>query len=371
MRPASRLLLLVLLTGLAGCTRQSESQPAVSLPGGSDPNLFVLPENSQGIVTAKVQPETLPDYLEIPAHLEPDPTRVARVYSPAGGLLIEFRVRPGDLVAAGQTLAILESSDASAALAAYAKAHADLQFKQEEFRRASDLYLHGAFALKDLQQAEADRASAQADADNAQRQLRVLNVNPGADSDRVRVAAPRSGVVLQTSAAAGEYSKSLDSSDPLCVLADLHTVWAVGDLLEKDLSGVKVGDPVELTVVAYPGETWKGRVRLIGSTVDPATRTLNLRVVLSNEGVKLRPAMFGRLRLLRTTHQGLALPTAAVLREGNSNYVFVEQSPGRFERRSVTLGPPAGNDEVEIASGLKPAETVVTEGALLLRSARP
>lgn len=365
MKCALLLIILASLSTFPGCARQSESQPA-NPPSGAASDQFTLPAGAQGIVTAKVEVRQLPEYLDVPAHLEADPTRVARVYSPAGGRLVEFKVRPGDRVQAGQTVAVVESSDASAALAAYAKAQADFRYKQEEYSRASDLFQHGAFAEKDFQQAEADRAASQADLENARRQLRVLNVNPDATSDQVRVAAPRSGVVLQTSAAAGEYSKSLDSSDPMCVIADLSTIWAIGDLLEKDLSAVKAGDSVELSVVAYPGETWKGRVGLIGSAVDPATRTLNLRVVLSNAGIKLRPAMFGSLRLLRSTHDGIALPASAVIREGNASYVFVEKAPGRFERRTVTLGPAVGN-EFEILSGIQPSETVVTEGALLLR----
>ncbi len=371
MRRGVSLIFLAGVATLAGCSRPSESQPAGPAPSGVSNTQFELPADAQAIVTAKAEMHPLPDYLEIPAHLEPDPTRFVRVYAPAGGRLVAFEVRPGDRIAAGQTIAELESSEVSAALAAYAKAQSDLRFKQEAYRRALDLYDHGAFALKDLQQAKADAEMAQADVDNARRQLRVLNADPKGDSDQVRVTAPRSGVVLQTFAATGEYSKSLDSSDPLCVIADLGTIWAVGDLLEKDLASVRTGDAAELTVVAYPGESWHGRVGVISNTVDPATRTLKLRVVLSNEGLKLRPEMFGTLRLLRTTRTGLSVPNTAVLREGNANYIFVELSPGRFERREVTLGAPVAPDQFEIRSGLQASETFVAEGALLLRSVGP
>jgi membrane fusion protein, heavy metal efflux system len=364
------IMLVAFSLGLAGCSRKTASEPTA--PQDNSPNgEFILPPNSQGVVTEVVGPRPLPNYLEIPAQIAPDPTRVVRVYSPVGGRLIFLKVLPGEVVGKGQTLAVLESSDVSSALAGYATAKTTLQLKRQALERASELYRRGAVALKDFQQAQADFTMAQASLENARQQLTILDISPDARSDRIPVVAPRSGVVLQVSAATGEYSKSLDSSEPLCVLADLSSIWAVGDLLEKDLSYVKVGAPATLTLVAYPGKAWRGRVGLISSTVDPTTRTLRLRVVLRNNTGTLRPGMFGMLKLLRSTHVGFAVPATAVVREGNSSYVYVQRSPGRFAPQAVTLGGPAGDNQVEILSGLRPSETIVTEGAVLLRTGTP
>ena len=370
MKQARLLIILALTLVLAGCSRK-KAPPARPDTENSPGGQHILPSNSQDVVTEVVRPRLLPDYLEIPAQIAPDPTRVIRVYSPVGGRLVAFKVTPGEWVERGEPLAILESSDVSIDLAAYAKAKTDLELKQESLDRASDLYQHKAIALKDLQQAQADFGMAQADLENARRQLKILDVNPVSNSDQISLAAPRSGVVLGIRAAAGEYSKSLDSSRPLCVLADLSAVWAVGDLFEKDLSRVRVGEPAQLTLVAYPGKTWRGRVSLISSTVDPTTRTLRVRVVLRNRSGMLRPDMFGTLKLIRSTRLGIAVPETAVVREGNSSDVYVQQAPGRFAPRTVTLGGAVGNNEVEILSGLKPLDTIVTQGAVLLRTAAP
>ncbi len=362
MKQTGLIILMALSLGLAGCSKRAAPEHAHAQRGSSSN----AESNSREVVTAVVEPRPLPDYLEIPAHIAPDPTRVVRVYSPVGGRLVAFKVTPGERVKTGETVAVLESSDVSAALTAYTKAKTDLELKREALRRASVLYNRGALALKDFQQAQADFAMAQAGLENASRQLAILDVNPNDSSDEIHVAAPRSGVVLQISAAAGEYSKSLDSSQPLCVIADLRDVWAVGNLLESDLSYVKVGDPVELTLVAYPGETLRGRISLISSTVDPTTRTLRLRVVLRNEGDELRPDMYGTLKLLRASRIGFAVPAAAVMREGPASFVFVEAGSGRYEPRQVTLGPTLGDGEVEITGGLKPSERIVIKGAPLL-----
>src|SRR6476661_7534380 len=92
-------------------------------------------------------------------------------------------------------------------------------------------------------------------------------------------AAPRAGVVTDLSAAPGEFAKSLDNSNPLCTIADLSSVWAVGDVYEKDLASLKVGDSAEVTVSAYPGQTRHGRITALASALDTTTRTLKVRVV--------------------------------------------------------------------------------------------
>ncbi|HZT68655.1 MAG TPA: efflux RND transporter periplasmic adaptor subunit [Terriglobia bacterium] len=371
MKPTTLAFVLVLLVVLAGCSSKTPRQPASEDRSSLTENEFILPPNNQDVTTAVVSLRPLPEYLELPTRIVPDPTRVVRVYSPVAGRLVALKVTSGQWVHKGETMAIIESGDVSADLTAYAKAESDLQLKREELDRASDLYQHKAIALKELQAAQANFKTAQADLENVRRQLELLGVSPHSSSDEVRVVAPRSGVVLEVNAAAGEYSKSLDSSQPLCVLADLSTVWAMGDLLEKDLPLVKPGEPADVTLVAYPGKILRGRVSLISSTVDPTTRTLQLRVVLKNEGWILRPNMFGTLKLLRSTHMGIAIPSTAVVREGNSNFVYVQQSPGHFAPQAVTLGGAVGDNQVEILSGLKPSETIVTQGAILLRTATP
>ena len=111
-----------------------------------------------------------------------------------------------------------------------------------------------------------------------------------------------------------------------------------------------------------------GRVSVVSSAVDPVTRTLHLRVVLPNADLRIKPAMYGSIRLVRSTTQGIELPAAAVVREGNDAYVFVAEGNGRYQRRDVKLGRSV-DGSLEILSGLKEGETVVSEGALFLRSA--
>lgn len=358
---------LVLLFGLAGCgsSGQKAQPPAADTSGASE---VVLAKDAQGIRTVVAEFRPIADVLQVPARIGADPRQVIRVFPPVGGRLISVTVRPGDRVQKGQTLAVLESSDVSSARADFLKARADAEVKQKALKRASMLFENQVMPEKDYQQAHADAEMSEAELQRTLDRLRVLGVAPEGTSNQFTVAAPRAGVVLDVGAAPGEFSKSLDAPQPLCTLADLSTVWALGDLLEKDVPGLRAGLAAEVTVNAYPGDKWKGRVAAVSDVLDPLTHTLKLRVVLPNPAARLKPEMFALIRLARTNTPGIIVPSAAVVREGTQSFVFVQKAAGHYERRGITLGR-ATDGEVEVMSGLKAGETVVAEGALFLRAA--
>jgi RND family efflux transporter MFP subunit len=130
-----------------------------------------------------------------------------------------------------------------------------------------------------------------------------------------------------------------------------------------------VGEAAEVTTSAYPSETRRGHVTAIGSTVDTTTRALKVRVELSNPGLRLKPDMFGTIRVVRAVRPVVVVPEAAVLREGASASVYRQTAPGHFERRAVTVGRDADPQRLEVTSGLAPGDTIVVRGAELLRAA--
>jgi membrane fusion protein, heavy metal efflux system len=362
---------LAVLGGLWGCSRTGTAHPLDGSAGASAPagtNEFVLGEDARGVTTAAAQSERLADYLEVAGRIQPDPTRVVRVYPPVSGRLVAVVVRPADHVKQGQVLAILASSDVAAARAVYRQAQADAQVKRQALERARLLYENHVNALRDYQQAQADAAMAAAVLESAAERLQLLDVDTAASSDQLSVPAPRAGVVTDLSAAPGEYAKSLDNANPLCTIADLSTVWAVGDLYEKDLASVRLGDSADVSTNAYPDDRRRGRIAAISSSVDTTTRTLKVRVVLANPGLRLKPDMFATIRVVRAVRLAVVVPQSAVVRDGTSAYLFVRISPGRFERRAVTLGRDTERRLVEVTAGVAAGDTVVVEGAELLRA---
>lgn len=368
---AGGLLVCVVLTlASGGCSRTTPGRAAVpdSTPPPSD---FVLREDVRGVATAAVQAASVSDYVDVPARIAADPTRVVRVYAPLSGRLIAVHVRPADAVEQGQVLAVLASSDVAAARAAYRQAQADAQVKQQALERSKLLYENHVIALREYQQAQADARSAAAALESTVERLQLLTVDTAGSSDQVAVTAPRAGVIIDLGAAPGEFAKSLDNQNPLCVIADLRRVWAVGGVYEKDLASVLLGAAAEVSVSAYPDEIRRGRISALGSTIDTTTRALKIRVELDNPGLRLKPDMFATIRVVRAVRAAVLVPAAAVVREGTAAFLFVQTAPGHFERRTVTLGRDAEGQRVEVTSGLAPGDTVVVEGAELLRAAGP
>lgn len=376
MKPVFLLLGLALGLSLAGCGNSSSSAQAPAPPNangaqntgtnGVSSTEFVA-QDAKGIQTMTVRKTAIPEYLDLAAHIESDPTRVVHVYAPAGGRIAEMKVRPWDRVEKGQILAELESSDLARAVADYHKALADNQVKQKALDRSKDLLDHKAISEREFQQAQGDAEQSQAEVGAAREQIQVYGMDPDHASSRLFVKAPRSGVILDVGAAPGEFSQALTASAPLSTVADITTVWAVGDIYEKDLAVAKSGEAAQVTLNAYPGQTWMGHVGVVSSAVDPTTRTLHVRIVLPNADLRIKPAMFGTIRLVRSTNQGILVPTTAVVHEGNDAYVFVARGNGRFERVAVKLGRTV-DGTLELLSGLNGGETIVSEGALFLRS---
>jgi membrane fusion protein, heavy metal efflux system len=357
---------------LAGCPSSHSTSPVAAAQATQTSSTqangqYVAPD-AKGVRTIVVQKSTIPDYLELPAHIEPDPTSVVHVYPPAGGRIVALKVRPWDHVAKGQTLATLESGDLARAVADYHKAISDDRVKQQQLNRAQDLLDHGAIAERDYQQAQADAQASQAELATAREQIRVYGMDPDHAATELSIVAPRAGVILDVAAATGEYSKSLDAPAPLCTIADISSIWAIGDIYEKDLAAAKTGQPADVTLNAYPDRHWSGSVGVVSGAVDPATRTLHVRVVLANPGELMKPEMFGSIRLLRSSSPGIFVPATAVVREGNDASVFVATGDRRFTRRSVTIGR-TSDTSLEILNGLNPGDTIVSDNPLLLRSA--
>jgi len=356
------------LLALAGCTSHPDVSSASTAPAPASPDEVTLPAGSQGIETIVAKSQPIVVTVSAPGRIVPDPARVIHVYPPAGGRLLTVTVHPGDLVHKGQVLATLQSSDAVGALSDYQKAQTDLALKQKALQRAQDLKDHGALADRDLQQAQADAATAEASVAAASSRLQLLGINPNASSQQLAVLAPRSGAILDTGAAPGELSKAQDAPLPLCTIADLTEVWVEGEVYEKDIEAVHVGDEAVVELPAFPGKQWKERVSNIGYALDPVSRTVKLRVLLPNPALKLKPDMYASIRLSAVTRTGIVVPSSALLTSGDQSYVFVRRSPGTFTRRQVTVRPVDGS-QVEITSGLAVGDAVVTQGALLLRDA--
>ncbi len=184
------------------------------------------------------------------------------------------------------------------------------------------------------------------------------------------VRAPMNGTIIEKHAVIGEL---VEPGRDTMVLADLDTMWVWGGVYERDLSLVvnrKLDDtiPVELFVPAYPGATFHGQMNYISATMDESTRTVKVRTVIDNKDRRLRPGMFCQGRILvNTDEEVLAIPKASLLSDEGVDFVFVHMKDDYYLRVNVVKGREF-SDGVEILKGLMAGQTLVTEGAFVLKS---
>ena len=175
---------------------------------------------------------------------------------------------------------------------------------------------------------------------------------------------PINGVVTAKTAVEG---MRLTPGDTPFEITDLSRVWGIADVYEPEIPRVRLGMPADLDLSTFPGEVFHGRVAFIDPLLDPKSRTVKVRVELPNPKGELKPEMFGEMRLKSQTRKGLVVPVDAVLDSGARKIVFVALGDGRFEPREVQVGSNLG-EKVEILSGVKAGETVVTRANFLVDS---
>jgi len=346
------LLVLCSSFGLTSCQHQDGSAKAAA------------PQDSKAVQFTAVAEAPIEEQLQLSAKIQADPARSFRVFPPASGKVIGIEVKPGDIVTKGERVATIESADAGSAQSDLAKAQIEADRTQRAAERQKVLLDHGAVAEKDYSDAKAAADSAQAELSRARRHIEVLGIDTQRASDLIPLVSPGRGVVLTVGAASGEFSKSLDNADPLLTIADLSTIWIVGDVFEKDIEKVQRGTRVTVTVDAFPDKTWKGQIDSVSGALDPATRTLKVRVSLQNPGDKLKPEMFAAIYVDVGHHTAIVVPSSAVIHEGQSTVVFVENN-GKPEQTNVVVGQSI-DGKIEIKSGLAKGQKVAENGAELL-----
>jgi Cu(I)/Ag(I) efflux system membrane fusion protein/cobalt-zinc-cadmium efflux system membrane fusion protein len=175
---------------------------------------------------------------------------------------------------------------------------------------------------------------------------------------------PVSGYITQKNALPNMY---VQPETMLYTVADLSDIWVLAQVFQSDAGKIKPGDPAEVTVDAYPGRVFNGRVDYILPQLDMNTRTLPVRLVFPNPGLKLRPGMYVNVRAKLPMGRQLVVPASAPFHSGTKNLVFVYRGEGNIEPREVELGPQVG-DQIVVTKGIKAEEEIVTSANFLIDS---
>lgn len=350
---------------LAGCDRQTHADAAAA--GVADVKVeeihadgMVQVDRPEQFLLAAVEQQPTVDELQVTGVVAPDVSRSVPVLSLAGGRAVEIRAKLGDVVTKGQVLLVVDSPDVSQAFSDYQKAEADEVFAQQQLARAQDLFGKGAIARQDLEAAENSEHKAQVDLRTSKQRIAVLGGDLNNPTPLVSVRAPISGSIVEQNVTSGTGVRSMDNSPNLFTIANLSQVWVLCDVYENDLHRVQMGEPAEVRLAAFPDRTFAGRVGNISTVLDPATRTAKVRLELANPGGLMRSGMFATATFRSRTKQlRTVIPTTAIMRLHDKDWVFVPQEEKHFRRQEIQAGPVVAGGFQVVTSGLTEGGKVV------------
>ncbi|GIW54665.1 MAG: RND transporter [Nitrospiraceae bacterium] len=363
----------------AGCDstpNEATGAKPTGRPAQSATEVRLDPETAarSGITVQPVARGEFRTFRDFPATIRPNERAVADITTLVRGRVVDVYADLGQEVKADDLLAILYSSELGLAQSAYLKAQAKLYLAEQSFKRAEFLLQEKVIGTAEAQRREAELYSARAEAREAKDRLLLLGMEEKEikqlDRDQkirsyVPIEAPFAGRIIARNVTRGEV---VETTEKLFVVADLSEVWVVANIPEKDIPSIRPNGTAEVRVAAYPDDVFTAKITYVGDVLDPTTRTMSVRLELPNPQGRLKPEMFATVRIHSETEPGaLLVPEAAVQRDRNRTFVFVQRDAQTFEAREVRLGPSNGQ-MVKILDGLREGEPVVIRGAFILKS---
>jgi membrane fusion protein, heavy metal efflux system len=382
-RAASRLAIPLALYVLGACGGKSEAHAAAdtassksATPGIS--NTTLTPDQLEHLKIAPVAAVAFRPEVQTTGTVAFDGDMSTQVLSPISGPVMRILVQPGAWVKRGDVLATVSSPDFASAVSDFRKAQATAVQSRRVANLDSALFKNDGIARRDMEQAQTDAVSAEADRDAALQALQALGVdestlaglrdNKTGTTVQGVIRAPIEGTVVEKLINPGQLLQA--GTTPTFTIADLSTVWVMASVFESDLASVVHGDKVDIVTGASP-HPLAGTVDYVEALVDPATKATQVRVVVPNKDHLLKRDMYVTATIHSSKEKrGILLPVSAVLRdENNLPFVFVQMPAGGFERRQITLGSRV-NDQYEVSAGLKDGERVIQVGGLFLQFAQ-
>lgn len=398
----SRLLLcLAVMTMLLGCGRgeggsiksgssDGDTPPSQSKsgsgPAGGEVTIDGAAQAKAGIRVTRIEQRAVPEYLAAAGQIVMNEERTAHIGTYTDGRVTEIYATVGDYVRRGAVLARMHSHDVHETRAAYETALEAVSRQQnsvayQERMRDRMIRLYGlkSASKQEVEKAEADLRSAQTDLANARIAVEkeathltdILRIpasaltNINEEAEQVPVIAPISGTVVNRMITPGTV---VEPGEQVFTVSDLSGIWMIASVNEADMSKVHVGNKARILSQAYPDAAFRGQVTRLGAELDPKTRTLQVRILVPNEGTKLRVGMYVNAQIMQgMSKQALFVPEDAIQDVNGSPIVFLRQADNKFEPKPIQIAHRL-NGEAEVSAGLNPGDAVVVKGSFIVKS---
>ncbi|HEY7391847.1 MAG TPA: efflux RND transporter periplasmic adaptor subunit [Bryobacteraceae bacterium] len=393
---------ILVILSIAFCSCESKNPSAASAAVSNDSpeappksgnelpviTLDAIQQQKGHVVVEPARIEEIAASLRVPGKLSVNDDQTWHVGAIASGSVDNISARVGDSVSAGQALGLIHSHEVHEARAGYQEAITELQraraeedYAKQRRDRAQRLLELKAGSRQDLETAEADLRNAQASTKKAQSELEkerahleifhlpfdepASNGSQPQQEDDIPIVAPALGLVLERKATQGSV---VSRGEQLFTITDTSTLWMIAAASELDLSHLSVGQRVRIQVRAYSDREFSGRILKLGEELDPATRTLQVRILVPNEAGRLKPEMYATATLsVPGRRLVMAVPEEAVQEVNGVPVIFIRHAPNEFEARPVKTGQHL-EGKTEVLEGLSAGEDVAVQGSFLIKS---
>jgi cobalt-zinc-cadmium efflux system membrane fusion protein len=371
---------LAALLALTGCRKEEQPMPEPPAPTVEGETVTYVTNAPQlAFITAQAAEPRTAAVTHLTGRLCWNDDQTVRVFTPVAGRVTALRADLGDAIAAGATLAEIDSPDFSQALASARTAAGNLAAADKAFTRSKELKQNGAAAQKDVEAAEAAYVAALAERDRAESVLANYGGNDHSSNSLYILRSPLAGVLVEKNINPGQelradlmLANAPNLFAPIFVISDPAKLWLQLDVAEPDLASLRPGQQLRVwSTNALPGRVFEGTIDKIADTLDPLTRTVKVRGSVNNPDKLLKAEMYVLADILAgpaaAAQAGVDVSAKALFMKGGDSYVFLEESPGRFHRVRVKVGVEKDN-RVPVLEGVSAGQKVVIEGALLLQA---
>jgi len=332
----------------------------------TDKETFVLSDTmlqSIHIDTAAVKP--VQSDLRLSGKVAPDVGKVLKVYPLVSGYVKDIKVQLGDYVQKGQILAVIQSGEIADYEKQMSQAQTDLAVAEKGLKVAQDLYSSQLSTEKDVVNAQGEVDKARADVNRLNDLFKIYRRGSGST---YLVTAPISGYIIEKNINNNMEIRS-DNNQNIFTVSELNDVWVLANVFETDIARVKEGYDADIVTISYPDTVFHGKVDKIYNFLDPATKTMQIRIKLDNKDLHLKPEMFATVTLhYNEGDQRIAVPSSALIFDRSKSYVLVFKDKYNIQVREVEPYKTSGS-LAYLNKGLNAGEKVISRNQLLIYNA--
>jgi cobalt-zinc-cadmium efflux system membrane fusion protein len=343
---------LVSLTFLVSCDRHEQ-------PVAKDDSL--VPDSLiKTLQTAPVTMEEMTDQVKLNGKIIPNETKQAKVYALVSGKINSVSVELGDHVQKGKALAVLQSSEVAGVANDLSVAQSNVDMSKKNLQSMEEMYKSSLATERDVISARLEVNKANSELNRA---TQVSSITGGKNATYV-LRAPLSGYVIEKTITNNSEVRQ-DNNANLFTIADLSSVWIIANVFEADIKNIHIGDEVVVSTLADPEKSYKGKIDKIYDVLDPANRTMKVRISLANPDNILKPEMFATINVTgRSSGKTLCIPSEAVVLDNSKRYVIVKSNPDSVAIREIEIVKRIGDKT--FIKGLKEGEKVVTKSQVFI-----